>query len=139
MILVDEYDKPIVEFLGKGDDYLKIAKANRDILMQFFGVLKGSDVSAALRMVFITGISKFSQVSIFSDLNNLNDLTMQNSYSALLGYTDEELHQYFGGFVKSVADAIGVDKSEIYKKNLNWYNGYRFSDKDIRVYNRSRF
>ena len=135
VILVDEYDKPIVEFLGKGDDYLRIAKANRDILMQFFGVLKGSDVSAALRMVFITGISKFSQVSIFSDLNNLNDLTMQNSYSALLGYTDEELHQYFGGFVKSVADAIGVDKSEIYKKNLNWYNGYRFSDKDIRVYN----
>ena len=135
VILVDEYDKPIIEHLGKGDDHLEIAKANRDILKQFFGVLKGIDVSAALRMVFITGISKFSRVSIFSDLNNLNDLTMQDSYSALLGYTDEELHQYFGGFVKSVADTIGVDKSEIYEKIHKWYHGYRFSDIDIRVYN----
>jgi len=135
VILVDEYDKPIIEHLGKGQDHLAIAKANRDILKQFFGVLKGIDVSAVLRMVFITGISKFSQVSIFSDLNNLNDLTMQNQFCTLLGYTAEELHRYFAHHIKSLATNARSRPEEIYSKIEQWYDGYRFSDQDIKVYN----
>jgi hypothetical protein len=135
VVLVDEYDKPIIEHLGKGDAHLEIAKANRDILKQFFGVLKGINVSAALRLVFITGISKFSRVSIFSDLNNLEDLTMQNAFSTILGYTEEELHQYFDDEIKILAEISKTDREDMYQKIQDWYNGYRFATKDVKVYN----
>ncbi|RKZ92755.1 MAG: hypothetical protein DRR19_03315 [Candidatus Parabeggiatoa sp. nov. 1] len=85
VILVDEYDKPIVDHI---DDVEK-AKKNRDILREFFGVLKSSD--AFLRFVFLTGVSKFSQVSIFSDLNNIRDITLSKKFTTLLGYTQTEL------------------------------------------------
>jgi hypothetical protein len=70
--LVDEYDQPLVNHLGKGEGELEIAKQNREILREFFGVLKGGNVNKALQFVFLTGISKFTRVSIFSELNNLN-------------------------------------------------------------------
>jgi len=135
VILVDEYDKPIIEHIGRGKERLTVAEANRDILEQFFGVLKGIDVTAALRLVFITGISKFSRVSIFSDLNNLDDLTMKDSYCSLLGYTDEELHQYFDIHIKYLENNLRANEQEIYNKIQEWYNGYRFSDMDTFVYN----
>ena len=135
IILVDEYDKPIIEHIGRGEKHLKIAELNRDILKQFFGVLKGIDVSAALRLVFITGISKFSGVSIFSDLNNLDDLSMKDSYADLSGYTEGELKKYFDGYVNKLATALNIDKSAVYNKIKEWYNGYRFSDRDINVFN----
>ncbi|MBF0102381.1 MAG: AAA family ATPase, partial [Desulfobacterales bacterium] len=91
VILVDEYDKPIIDHLGKGENALDIAKKNREILKRFFGVLKGAHVSPALQFVFITGVSKFSRVSIFSELNNLKDITMNETYADMLGYTQEEL------------------------------------------------
>ena len=75
-VLIDEYDKPIIDHLEKGEDALQTARANRDILKYFFGVLKGIDVMPLLRLVFITGVSKFNQVSIFSELNNLTDLIL---------------------------------------------------------------
>lgn len=135
VILVDEYDKPVVEHLGKGEDYLKIAKANRDILMQFFGVLKSSDVSAALRMAYITGVSKFSLANIYSGLNNLNDLTMQNAFSAILGFTEDELHLYFDDNIKNLANELKTQSTEIYRKIRDWYNGYCFATKDMKVCN----
>ncbi|MCP4344855.1 MAG: AAA family ATPase, partial [Desulfobacterales bacterium] len=85
VILIDEYDKPLIDHLGKGEKALEIAKANRDILKYFFGVIKGGDVTPVLRLVFITGVSKFSRVSIFSELNNLADLTMTEHYADMLG------------------------------------------------------
>ena len=78
------------EHLGKGDRHLEIAKANRDILKGFFGVLKGQSLADKLRLVFLTGVSRFSKVSLFSDLNNLFDLSMDRSYADMLGYTPEE-------------------------------------------------
>jgi hypothetical protein len=135
VILVDEYDKPIVEFLGKGEDYLKIAKANRDILIQFFGVLKSSDVSAALRMAYITGVSKFSLANIYSGLNNLNDLTMQDAFSTILGFTEDELHLYFDDNIKNIANELKTPSTEIYRRIQDWYNGYCFASKDVNVYN----
>ncbi len=135
VILIDEYDKPLIDHLGKGEKALDIAKANRDILKYFFGVIKGGDVSPALRLVFITGVSKFSRVSIFSELNNLEDLTMTETYADMLGYTREELERYFRPHVRQFAEKTGKSEYEIMEMLERYYNGYRFSKRDIRVYN----
>jgi len=72
VILIDEYDKPLIDHLGRGREAFEIAKANRDILKYFFGVIKDGEVASALRFVLLTGVSKFSRVSFFSELNNLD-------------------------------------------------------------------
>lgn len=134
-VLIDEYDKPLISHLGKGEEDLAIAIKNRDVLKQFFGVLKDQDVSGALRLVFITGVSKFSRVSIFSDLNNLYDLSMLSQYSTLLGYSEPELEQYFSIFIKRMAKDLKMSYNQCQELLKNWYNGYRFTKKDEKVYN----
>ena len=89
VVLIDEYDKPILDFL---DDVPK-AQAHRELLKSFYSILKDADPH--LRLVLLTGVSKFSRVSIFSELNNLNDLTIYSDYATLLGYTQSELEHYF--------------------------------------------
>ncbi|MDW8205600.1 MAG: AAA family ATPase, partial [Cytophagales bacterium] len=86
VILIDEYDKPIIDFLG--EDELPIALQNRDILKSFYSVIK--DLDPYIRFFFLTGVSRFSKVSIFSDLNNLNDISLTGLYATLLGYTQAE-------------------------------------------------
>lgn len=134
-VLVDEYDKPIIDHLGRGEAALETARANRDILKSFFGVLKGAEVSPALRFVFITGVSKFSRVSIFSELNNLNDITMNPRYADMLGYTQEELETCFPPYIREFAENTGLPEEEIKSELRHRYDGHRFSKKDIRVYN----
>ena len=135
VVLVDEYDKPIISHLGKGPEALEIAKKNREIMKSFFGVLKGANVTPCLRFVFFTGVSKFSRVSIFSELNNLEDLTMVEDYAAMLGYSQEELEQYFGGYISAMAEKLGVSETDMTRRLAEHYNGYRFSRKEVRVYN----
>jgi len=135
VIVIDEYDKRIIEHLGKGLEHLEIAKRNRDILKAFFGILKGQSVSDKLRMVFLTGVSRFSKVSLFSDLNNLVDLSMDAPYADLLGYTEEEMAQYFGEAVQQLAATLRQSPDETKQALQAYYNGYRFSDRDLRVYN----
>ncbi|MFQ5633059.1 MAG: ATP-binding protein, partial [bacterium] len=135
VVLVDEYDKPIINHLGKGEEGLKIARQNRDLLKNFFGVLKGGQVAASLRFVFITGISKFSRVSIFSDLNNLQDLTMHAGYADMLGYTQEELEHYFSDRIAAFAQKQKTSTDDILQKLREWFNGYRFTKADVQVYN----
>ncbi|RMI15296.1 MAG: hypothetical protein D6681_04330, partial [Calditrichaeota bacterium] len=135
VVLVDEYDRPLVSHLGKGEAELEIARANREILRGFFGVLKDIDVSAVLRFVFITGISKFTQVSIFSGLNNLNDLTMHPGYGGLLGYTQEELEIYFQEYIDRMAKTLKQSPREVLDGLREWYNGYRFTDVETHLYN----
>jgi len=135
VILIDEYDKPLIDYLGKGETALAIAKANRDILKYFLGVIKDGDVAAMLRFVFITGVSKFSRVSIFSELNNLDDITMTEPYSDMLGYTQDEMETYFKPFVKRLAKKTGTSEEHTMSKLARHYDGYRFSERDIRVYN----
>jgi len=135
VILIDEYDKPLIDHLGKGKKALEIAKANRDILKYFFGVIKDGDVSPALGLVFITGVSKFSRVSIFSELNNLEDLTMTEPYADMLGYTQEELEKYFSPHIGQFSEKTGMSESEITEMLGRYYNGYRFSKRNVRVYN----
>ncbi len=135
VILIDEYDQPLISHLGKGEIELEIAKQNRDVLREFYGVLKGGNVGKALRFVFLTGISKFARVSIFSELNNLDDLSMQEPYSALLGYTDEELGRYFEPHIRQLSKRLKAPVEETLQDIRTWYNGYRFSDLEVKVYN----
>ena len=118
-VLIDEYDKPIIDYLGQ--DTAK-AIENRDTLKIFYSILKDADPH--LKMVFITGVSKFSRVSIFSDLNNLQDLTIHKSFSNCCGITQSELEASFKEELKL------YDK----KKIKEWYNGYTW-DLQTKVYN----
>jgi len=134
-VLVDEYDKPIIDHLGKSGKAIETAKQNRDIMKSFFGVLKGINVAPCLRLVFLTGVSKFSRVSIFSELNNLNDITMMESYADMFGYTQEELESNFHPHISLLAQKTEIPRAEIMKKLEEHYNGYRFSRRDVRMYN----
>lgn len=135
VVVIDEYDKRIIEHLGKGEARLETAKEIRDVLKAFFGILKGQSLAAKLQLVFITGVSRFSKVSLFSDLNNLIDLSMEATYSDLLGYTQEELKQDFGPAVQELAVTLNRSPEEVMQTLQRYYNGYRFSERDIRVYN----
>ena len=130
VVLVDEYDKPIIDFIEK--DKRDIAIENRDILRNFYSVIKGSD--KYIKFVFITGVSKFSKVSVFSGLNNLNDITIDNQFTTLLGYTHHELLHYFSDRIKTLADSLEMSVETITEKIRAWYNGYSWDGKNF-VYN----
>jgi hypothetical protein len=134
VVLVDEYDKPIIDRLND----LTVAQGNRELLKDFFTTLKSLDES--LKLTFITGVSKFSQVSIFSGLNNLNDITMDPKYAGIMGYTENELRATFQSHIQTIANERSQKGSVISEESVldevrSWYNGYRFSKSDICVYN----
>ena len=120
VILVDEYDKPIIDYLND----IPRAEANRDELRSFYGVLKDAD--PYIELVFITGVSAFSKVSLFSDLNNLRNLTLDPAAYTLVGLTQTELESNFGPQL----DATGFTREEVRR----WYNGYAWGEHE-RVYN----
>ena len=130
VILIDEYDKPIIDFLGK--DEIHIAEENRNIMKTFYSPIKGLD--AHLRFFFLTGVSRFSKVSIFSDLNNLIDLTLNPLAKTLLGYTQEELEYYFADYIKHVSSSKQTSEIELKNQIREWYNGYNFRGTE-KVYN----
>ena len=135
VVLVDEYDKPLISHLGRGDEELRVAIANRDILKSFFGVLKGASVSSVLRFVFFTGVSQFSKVSIFSELNNLFNISMVRQYADMLGYTQGEVEDYFAEHIERWSEELGVSAAEVVEELARQYDGYRFSEREVRVYN----
>ncbi len=130
VLLIDEYDKPIIDFLEEGT--LERGKANRDILREFYGVLKNAD--ELLEFIFITGISKFSKISIFSHLNNLKDITLAEKYATLTGYTQKELEFYFDDYLKEIQIKLNLSRQELLNHTQQWYNGYSW-DGINRVYN----
>ena len=119
VILIDEYDKPIIDYLGEETER---AIENRNILKAFYSILKDADPH--LKLVFITGVSKFSKVSIFSDLNNLTDLTTDTGFDSICGISQAELDKYF------------VEELKIFDadKIKTWYNGYSWGGIN-KVYN----
>ncbi len=117
VILVDEYDKPILDNIND----IKIANELRDSLRNFYSVIKGSD--QYLKFAFLTGVSKFSKVSLFSGLNNLEDITLKSSYSSICGYTQIDVEESFKEYLKE------VNMEEL----QNWYNGYSWLGE--KVYN----
>jgi hypothetical protein len=135
VVLIDEYDKPLIEHLGKGEPGLAVARANRDLLRSFFGVLKEANVAAALRFVLLTGVSRFSRVSVFSALNNLQDISMSMHYAGLLGYTTQELKGYLAAHIENFAAETGQSVDAIHAALAQFYDGYRFSTKPLKVYN----
>ncbi len=135
IILVDEYDKPIISHLGEGEERLDIAKKNREVLKSLFGTMKDEQVISRLRFVLLTGVSKFSRAGVFSDLNNLNDISMDSIYSDILGITEDELEKYFHDYIKVCANEFGITYEKMKEKIKDHYNGYRFSRKNVKVYN----
>lgn len=130
VVLVDEYDQPIINHLKSP----KIAEENRDLLKNFFSALKSLD--RYLEFTFITGISKFSHVSLFSGMNNLNDITMDPEYAGIMGYTEEEVKHYFAGHLESiVSERKEESNAKVLDEVRTWYNGYRFSEGKVCVYN----
>ncbi len=130
VILIDEYDKPIGDYLEKGK--MELAIENRDILKNFYSTLKGLD--SHIRFFFLTGITKFAKVSIFSDLNNLDDLTLHPDFGELLGYTQIELEHYFSEKLKEIASNLNLSYADFSQEVKLWYNGYNFLGKE-KVYN----
>ena len=118
VVLVDEYDKPILDAI----DAPKVAEDNRDLLRGFYGTIKDAD--AHIKFSFFTSVSKFSKVSVFSDLNNLTDLTLHPRYSSICGYTDADLDAVFA------PELEGLDRHAVRR----WYNGYSWLG-DEKVYN----
>ena len=134
VVLIDEYDKPLIDNLHNP----KVAEGNRKLLQSFFGVLKNLD--EYIKFTFITGISKFSKVSLFSGANHLNDISMSAQYAAMMGYTQEDLVQYFGQYVQAIVQKKNQQgkpstEEEVLAEIKDWYNGYRFSEEEIYVYN----
>jgi hypothetical protein len=128
-ILIDEYDKPILDNISRPE----ARGAFKDILAGFYGVIKPLD--AHVRFALMTGVTKFSKVSVFSMLNNLDDLTMHSRYSDMLGYTEHELDTFFSDRLAALAEHEACTHDELHHEIRRWYNGYRFSDRDDSVYN----
>jgi Predicted AAA-ATPase/PD-(D/E)XK nuclease superfamily len=130
VLLIDEYDKPIIDYLE--DNTIAHAKAHRVILRDFYSVIKSAD--EYLQFVFITGITKFAQVSIFSHLNNLNDISFSEDYATLTGYTHKELKDYFTDYLARTAQKMNISLEILLEEMAKWYNGYSW-DGVQRVYN----
>lgn len=129
VVLVDEYDKPLLQALGNDDlldDYRKTLKA-------FYGVLKSAD--RYLRFVFLTGVTKFSQVSVFSDLNQLQDITLWPDYGTLCGITLQELVDTFQPEIKILAANNAISYDETVQRMTRLYDGYHFCINSVGIFN----
>ena len=128
-VLVDEYDCPIINNL----DNPQVAEENRKFLREFFSTLKSLD--AHLKFTFITGVSRFSKVSLFTGPNNLDDITMQDPYATITGYTESELQSAFAEHLQAIAQEQGITPESVLATIKHWYNGYRFTQAPDCVYN----
>ncbi len=128
VILIDEYDKPLLGHLMTPQ-----VTEFKDALKAFYSVLK--TLEGKQRFLFITGVSKFSKVSIFSDLNNLKDYTLNASVATLFGYTHGEVRRYFPGCLAALGEKLGKDADGAFDDIVKWYDGYRFEENAETVVN----
>ena len=129
VILVDEYDKPLLEV----EDNKDIFEKNQRILKSFFGNLKSMD--KYIRFAMITGVARFNKVSIFSDLNNLDDISLEEAYSNICGWNEEELVAQFARGIQELADKRKEDFDTTLKELRDYYDGYLFTEEGTRQYN----
>jgi predicted AAA-ATPase/PD-(D/E)XK nuclease superfamily protein len=129
-ILIDEYDAPLLANI----DNEEIAEKIRDLMKDFFSTIKSCTAQGQIHAIFVTGVTKFSKTSLFSGFNNLSDISMTSPAAALLGYTQDELHHYFTEHVQEFAQKEGVTSTSIFESLREWYNGYRFSKDETKVY-----
>ena len=129
VILVDEYDKPMLQAIGNDE----LQKSFRDTLKAFYGALKSKD--GCIKFGMLTGVTKFGKVSVFSDLNNLEDISMRQQYIEICGISDRELHENFETELHEFADAQGLTYDEICTEMRERYDGYHFTHDSIGMYN----
>lgn len=134
VVLIDEYDKPLLDRLGTDNpNDEQVLRDNRELLKAFFSIFKATDDH--LRFVLLTGITKFSQVSMFSGFNQPDDISIDNRYDTLLGITEEELHTVFKASICELAKTQQKSEDEIKELLKQRYDGYHFSERLIDVYN----
>ncbi len=128
VVLIDEYDKPLLDVLME-----PMEEKNRSVLKEFYGTFKAADEH--LRFVLLTGVTKFSQVSVFSGFNQPEDISMDSEFDALCGITKDELVEYFDKEIEVMADELGYTKEEMYIRLKKQYDGYHFSEKMLDIFN----
>lgn len=128
-ILIDEYDKPLIQAIGNE----KLQDEYRNTLKAFYGNLKSCD--GYIKFAILTGVTRFSRVSIFSDLNNLNDITMDDNYSALCGITEKELKGNFEPDIRQLAEKMNISFDETCNRLKKLYDGYHFTENGEGMYN----
>ena len=128
-ILIDEYDKPIIDNLGNEPTLSHL----RSTLQGFYSVMKSMD--ARIRFGFLTGVTKIGKMSVFSGLNNLNDISMIPDYVDICGISETELHEYFDESISELSSANEMSKEDCYVKLKSMYDGYHFCEDSIGIYN----
>ena len=129
VVLIDEYDKPILQAIGN----VPLQNEFRNMLKAFYGVLKSAD--ADLKFALLTGVTKFGKVSVFSDLNNLMDISMSPRFHNICGITEEELHTVFDSEIELLAQSNEQTKEEAYAQLKQNYDGYHFTHSTCGLYN----
>ena len=129
VILVDEYDKPLLQAIDNDE----LQTEYRSTLKPFYGVLKTCD--RYIKFAFLTGVTKFGKVSVFSDLNNLEDLTMLPQYNEVCGISEDELYQYFDESIDELASKNHITKEACYERLRHNFDGYHFNVDTIGIYN----
>ena len=129
VILVGEYDKPMLQAIGNE----KLQKQFRDTLKPFYGALKTMD--GYIKFAFLTGVTKFGKVSVFSDLNNLDDISMRKDYVEICGVSDQELHENLDIELHEFAETQGLSYDKLCTKLKEYYDGYHFTHNSIGIYN----
>jgi hypothetical protein len=129
VVLVDEYDKPILQTI----DNEPLQEEFRATLKDFYGVLKREDKN--IRFAFLTGVTKFSKVSVFSDLNNLEDISLDEPYASICGITDEEIDTVFHPYVQRLATVSKRSYDDVRKELQVQYDGYHFAYDSVAIYN----
>jgi hypothetical protein len=131
VVLIDEYDKPLLATMEESK--ASVNEDMRSLLKGFYGCLKTAD--PYLRLAFLTGVTKFSKISVFSDLNQLIDISLDNNYSSICGITETELRENFKPELLSLAEATGQSRDETLAEVKKRYDGYHFSAEGDDVYN----
>ncbi len=129
VILVDEYDKPLLATIA----HPELQDSFRTTLKAFYGVLKSMD--GYIKFALLTGVTKFGKVSVFSDLNNLIDLSMDERYQTICGITEEEIHKYFEGSIHELANRYGKSYEATFERLKEDYDGYNFVEYGVGVFN----
>ena len=128
VVLIDEYDKPLLDVIGED-----LEQQHRNILKGFYGTFKAADED--LRFVLLTGVTKFSQISVFSGFNQPNDISLDPHYEALCGITEEELYSVFDESIRELALSLNYSVEEAKEKLKQQYDGYHFSKRLTDIYN----
>ncbi len=128
VIIIDEYDKPIIDRLGD----TSIAAENRQVLRNFFSVVKSLD--EYIKFMFVTGVSKFTKVSLFSGFNQITDITFNKKFAGICGYDQKELEQHFEQHIRNIVTETGTEKAVLLDELKKWYNGYSW-DGSTKLYN----